>query len=278
MTPGRSVRAGQDRLLAGVAVTGGLLAIAALSQVWTPEPPTHMRLLLKLKPPGSAGLAGTDAYGRDIASMLMAGAWNSLTIAGAAVALSLALGVGLGALAAARRGWAEEAILRGADVMLAFPAVLSAMMIAALTQPGRATAMLAIGLFNVPVFARVTHAAALRVWAQPFCLAAEALGKAPWRITTDHVLPNIAGLLAVQATVQCGLAILVEAGLSFLGLSLPPPAPSWGRMLAEAQTYLGQAPWMAVAPGLAIGAAVLGFNLLGDGLRDWLDPRMRGMR
>lgn len=271
-------RPGQARLLTGLAITGGFLAVAALSQVWTPEPPSRMRLLLKLKPPGAAGLAGTDAYGRDIASMLMAGSWNSLTIAFTAVGLSLGLGVLLGGLAAARRGWAEEAILRGADVVLAFPAVLSAIMIAALTQPGRATATLAIGLFNVPVFARVTHAAARRVWAQPFCLAAEALGKAPWRITTDHVLPNIAGLLAVQATVQCGLAILVEAGLSFLGLSLPPPAPSWGRMLADAQTYLGQAPWMAIAPGLTIAAAVLGLNLLGDGLRDRFDPRAGGSR
>ena len=259
-------------------MTGGIWGLAALSQVWTPEPPTRMRLLLKLKPPGAAGLAGTDAYGRDIASMLMAGAWNSLTIAVAAVGLSLGMGVLLGALAAARRGWTAEAVLRGADIVLAFPAVLSAIMIAALTAPGRTTAILAIGLFNVPVFARVTHAAALRVWAQPFCLAAEALGKPPWRITTDHVLPNIAGLLAVQATVQCGLAIVVEAGLSFLGLSLPPPAPSWGRMLADAQTYLGQAPWMAIAPGLAIAIAVLGLNLLGDGLRDWLDPRAGGTR
>ncbi len=260
-------------LAAGGFITGAVVATALLSLVWTPVAPTRMRIALRLKPPLDAGLAGTDALGHDIFSMLMAGAWTSLSVAVLAVLGGAAVGVALGTLAAAFRGWTEEAVMRGADVVFAFPALISAVVIGALLGPGRLTATLAIGLFAVPVFARVARGAALRVWTLDFCRAAECAGKGRLRITLDHVLPNIAGALAVQAAVQTGFAILVEAGLSFLGLSLPPPAPSWGRMLGEAQTYLGQAPWMAVAPGLAIAVTVLGLTLLGDGLRDLLDPR-----
>lgn len=266
------------RLYLGLAITAAFGGIAILSRFWTPEPPAKMRIALKLKPPFEAGLAGTDALGRDIFSQLMAGAWNSLSIALLAVLLGLVSGVALGTAAAARRGLVEEAIMRAADVIFAFPALISAIMIAALIGPGGSTAILAIGLFNIPVFIRVSRGLAQRVWANDFCLAAQAAGKGGLRITLDHVLPNIAGGVAIQATIQIGLAILVEAGLSFLGLSLAPPAPSWGRMLSDAQTYLGQAPWMAIAPGLAVAIAVLGFNLLGDGLRDKLDPRTEGQR
>ncbi|WP_307275615.1 ABC transporter permease [Labrys wisconsinensis] len=261
------------RLHAGLVLTGAFVAVAVLSRFWTPEAPTRMRFAEKLKAPLVSGLAGTDAFGRDIFSMLMAGAWNSLSIAFLAILFGAALGVALGTAAAAARGWTEEAIMRAADVVFAFPALISAIMIAALIGPGGATAVIAIGLFNVPVFIRVSRGVALRVWSQDFCLAAQAAGKGRLRITLDHVLPNIAGALAVQATIQVGLAILVEAGLSFLGLSLAPPAPSWGRMLSDAQTYLGQAPWMAIAPGVTIALAVLGLNLMGDGLRDLFDPR-----
>ncbi|WP_442580767.1 ABC transporter permease [Mesorhizobium sp. ASY16-5R] len=264
------------RLYLGIAITAGVVGLAVLSRFWTPEPPTRMRIALKLKPPLEAGLAGTDALGRDIFSLLMAGAWNSLSIAFLAVAFGLIAGVALGTAAAARRGFVEEAIMRVADVVFAFPAIISAIMIAALIGPGGSTAILAIGIFNIPVFIRVSRGLAQRVWANDFCLAAQAAGKGVTRITLDHVLPNIAGGIVIQATIQIGLAILVEAGLSFLGLSLAPPAPSWGRMLSDAQTYLGQAPWMAIAPGLAVAIAVLGFNLLGDGLRDSFDPRTEG--
>jgi peptide/nickel transport system permease protein len=264
------------RLYLGIAITAGVVGLAVLSRFWTPEPPTRMRIALKLKPPLEAGLAGTDALGRDIFSLLMAGAWNSLSIAFLAVVLGLVAGVALGTAAAARRGFVEEAIMRVADVVFAFPAIISAIMIAALIGPGGSTAILAIGIFNIPVFIRVSRGLAQRVWANDFCLAAQAAGKGAARITLDHVLPNIAGGIVIQATIQIGLAILVEAGLSFLGLSLAPPAPSWGRMLSDAQTYLGQAPWMAIAPGLAVAIAVLGFNLLGDGLRDSFDPRTEG--
>ena len=260
-------------LLSGVLITGVFVGIAILSRFWTPEPPTRMRIALRLKPPLASGLAGTDALGHDILSMLMAGAWNTLTIAGASIALALIVGVLLGTTAAAMRGWVGQGLMRVADLLFAFPALVSGLMIAALIGPGAATAILAIGVFAVPVFARVSYSAALSVWARDFCVAALMAGKGRIGITCDHILPNIAGTLAVQTAVQVGLAILVEAGLSFLGLSLPPPTPSWGRMLNEAQTYLGQAPWMAIAPGLTIALVVLGLNLLGDGLRDWLDPR-----
>ena len=264
------------RLYIGSIITACVVGLAVLSLFWTPSPPSKMRIALKLKPPLEAGLAGTDALGRDLFSQLMVGAWNSLSIAVAAILIGLIFGVALGTAAAARRGAVEEIIMRFADVVFAFPAIISAIMIAALIGSGATTAILAIGLFNIPVFIRVSRGLAQRVWANDFCLAAQAAGKGSFRITTDHVIPNIAGGIAIQATIQIGLAILVEAGLSFLGLSLAPPSPSWGRMLSDAQTYLSQAPWMAVAPGVAVAIAVLGFNLLGDGLRDKFDPRTQG--
>lgn len=274
--PRRSLFGPHLRLYVGIIITALIVGLALLSLVWTPESPTRMRIAMKLLPPLQSGLAGTDQFGRDIFSLLMKGAWNSLSIALVSVLIGVVAGVALGTMAAARRGLIEEIIMRFADVVFAFPAIISAIMIAALMGSGAMTPILAIGLFNIPVFIRVSRALAQRVWANDFCLAAQAAGKGAFRITTDHVLPNIAGGVAIQATIQIGLAILVEAGLSFLGLSLAPPAPSWGRMLGDAQTYLGQAPWMAIAPGLAVAIAVLGFNLLGDGLRDKFDPRVEG--
>jgi peptide/nickel transport system permease protein len=274
--PARPWFGGHVRLVLGAAITAAVVAMALLSLVWTPFPATRMRIAMKLKPPLEAGIAGTDALGRDIFSQLMLGAWNSLSIAILAVLFGMIVGVALGTAAAARRGFVEETIMRFADVIFAFPALISAIMIAALIGSGAKTAIIAIALFNVPVFIRVSRGLAQRVWANDFCLAAQAAGKGGFRITVDHILPNIAGGVAIQATIQVGLAILVEAGLSFLGLSLAPPAPSWGRMLSDAQTYLSQAPWMAIAPGLAVAVAVLGFNLLGDGLRDRFDPRTAG--
>lgn len=260
--------------MAGLALTASFVGLAVLSRAWTPEPPARMHIALRLRPPLATGLLGTDAFGRDIASQLMAGAWTSLSTAGLAVLLGVALGLALGLVAAALRGWAEAVLLRGADIVFAFPALISALMIGAVIGPGQMTAVLSIGLFAVPVFLRLTRGAALQIWARDYVKAAEAVGVHRAAITRRHILPNIAGPLIVQVTVQLGLAILVEAGLSFLGLGSPPPTPSWGRMLSESQTYLGAAPWMAVAPGLAIALTVLGLNLLGDGLRDRLDPRV----
>ena len=184
----------------------------------------------------------------------------------------------LGCLAAARRGWVEEAVMRLSDFTFAFPALLSAIMLGAIYGPGLATGIVAIGIFNIPVFARTTRAAANAVWAREYVLAARAAGAGPWRITLDHVLPNIASVLIVQSTVQFATAILAEAALSYLGLGTQPPTPSWGRMLNEAQTQMFQAPQLAIWPGAAIALAVLGLNLMGDGLRDLLDPKLARRR
>ncbi len=266
----------RPNLTIGAAIILALVALALLSLAWTPVAPTKMQIVHKLKPPLSFGLFGTDQFGRDIASMLMVGAWNSLSTAALAVVLGGAAGTALGVLAAARRGLVEALVMRVNDVIFAVPPILSAMMLGALIGSGRFTAIIAIAVFMVPVFARVTASAARQIWARDFVLAARGAGKGAFLITVEHVLPNIAGQIIVQATIQLGLAILTEAGLSFLGLGMPPPAPTWGRMLADAQTYLATAPWLAVLPGLAIALTVFGFNMLGDGLRDLLDPRDRG--
>ena len=262
-------------LVIGGALTLGLIAVAVLSTVWTPEVPTRVRVAMRLKAPLEFGLLGTDHFGRDVLSMLMAGAWNSLAIAFPAVLLGALVGVVIGSTAAALRGWFDEVAMRAADVVFAFPAVLSAIMLGAVLGSGPTAAILAIAVFNVPVFARVTRGVALQVWTLDYVAAARALGKRPLRIALDEVLPNIAGALIVQVTIQLAFAILTEAGLSYLGLGVRPPNPSWGRMLNDAQTYLAQAPHLAIAPGLAVARSVLGLNLLGDGLRDRLDPTLR---
>ncbi|MCO6180415.1 ABC transporter permease [Ciceribacter sp. RN22] len=263
-------------VIAGGAVTSTLVAVALISLVWTPLPSGKMQIAHKLQPPLSYGLLGTDQYGRDVLSMLMAGAWNSLSIAAAAVALGASIGTVIGMFAAARRGLPEAFIMRAADVIFAVPPILSAMMLGAFLGAGRTTAVIAIAVFMVPVFARVAAGATRQIWSRNYVLAARGAGKGDLRITIEHVFPNIASQIIVHATIQLGLAILTEAGLSFLGLGTPPPAPTWGRMLADAQTYLETAPWLAILPGSAIAAAVLGFNMLGDGLRDLFDPRTEG--
>ena len=263
-------------LVVGGILTVLLIATALVSLFWTPEVPTRVRVALRLKGPGEVGLLGTDHFGRDVTSLLMVGAWNSLAIAWPAVLLGAAIGTAIGCAAAAWRGIANEIAMRVSDVVFAFPAVLSAIMIGALLGSGPLAAILAIAVFNIPVFARVTRGVALQVWTLDYIAAARAIGKHPLRITWEDVMPNIAGALIVQVTIQLALAILTEAGLSYLGLGVRPPNPSWGRMLSDAQTYLSQAPHLAIAPGIAIALSVLGLNLLGDGLRDALDPTLKG--
>ena len=263
-------------LIIGFVITVALFAVALLSLVWTPLPPAKMNIVHKLKAPLEFGLLGTDQFGRDVASMLMVGAWNSLSTSLLAVALGACVGTAIGVIVAMRRGWLEVFVMRGCDIIFAVPPILSAMMLGAFIGSGRFTAIVAIGTFMVPVFARLTLGAALQIWTRDYVAAAIGMGRSKSRITLVHILPNISNQIIVQVTIQLGLAILTEAGLSFLGLGMPPPNPTWGRMLADAQTYLGQAPWLALMPGLAIAFAVLGLNMLGDGLRDLLDPRNDG--
>ena len=255
-----------------------LLAAAALSLLWQPYPPADIDIPNKLASPSAAHWLGTDSLGRDIASQLLVGSQNSIVVGVVAVGIGLTLGVALGCLAAARRGWVDELVMRTSDFAFAFPALLSAIMLTAIYGPGLVTSIVAIGIFNIPVFARLTRASARSVLTRDYVLAARAAGKGAWRITLDHVLPNIANVLIVQATIQFALAILAEAALSYLGLGTQPPQPSWGRMLNEAQTMLFEAPRLAVYPGVTIALAVLGLNLMGDGLRDLLDPKLSRQR
>jgi peptide/nickel transport system permease protein len=262
----------------GAALSLLLLMVAALSLVWTPYPPADIDIPNKLAAPSAAHWLGTDSLGRDVASQLLVGAQNSIVVGVVAVGIGFIVGVALGCLAAARRGWVDELVMRASDFAFAFPALLTAIMLTTIYGPGLIIGIVAIGLFNIPVFARITRMSASAIWARDYVLAARACGKGPGRITWDHVLPNIASVLIVQATVSFATAILAEAALSYLGLGTQPPQPSWGRMLNEAQALMFQAPMLAVYPGLAIMLSVLGLNLLGDGLRDLLDPKLARQR
>ncbi len=268
----------QPNFLLGAILTASLVVTALISLVWTPYAVDAIAVADRLQGPSAAHWLGTDLFGRDVASRLMVGARNSIAVGVVAVGIGLIFGVLLGAIAAARGGWIDEIIMRGSDVVFAFPAIISALLITALIGPGAVNAIIAIGIFNVPVFARVTRGAARQVWAFEYTRAGLAIGKGPFAVTRDHVLPNVASVLIVQATIQFAIAILAEAALAYLGLGTQPPAPSWGRMLFEAQTLMTIEPRLAIFPGVAIALAVLGLNLLGDGLRDALDPRLRDWR
>ena len=259
------------------AVLTAVFAVAALvGIVWLPHDITVVRIAEKLLPPSPAHPLGTDHFGRDMLSMLMAGARTSLAVALVAVGIGAGLGVPLGLTAAANRGgWLDEVIMRGNDLVFAFPSLVIAILITAVFGPSALNAILAIGIFNIPVFARVARGGALPLWTLDYVLAARVAGKGRARISAEHILPNVANLLIVQATIQFSLGILAEAALSYVGLGAQPPTASWGRMLADAQTLIYTDPQLAILPGTAIVLAVLGLNLLGDGLRDGLDPRLR---
>jgi len=262
-------------LVIGAFLSLAFLAIAAIGLVWTPHDVETLAIADRLQPASWRHPLGTDQFGRDILSMLMAGSRTSIAVAVVAVGIGLTVGVPLGLAAAAARGTLlDEAVMRGNDVIFAFPSLVIAILITARYGPSATNAILAIGIFNIPVFARVARGGALSLWTLDYILAARTAGKSPARISVEHVLPNISNLLIVQATIQFSLGILAEAALSYVGLGTQPPTPSWGRMLAEAQTMIHTHPMLAVLPGAAIVLTVLGLNLMGDGLRDALDPRL----
>ena len=262
----------------GGIITGFLLLCAIVSLFWTPGEAIVITIADRFKGPSTAHWFGTDQFGRDVASMLMTGTQNSITVGVVAVSIGLFAGVTLGLYASAKRGWIEELIMRFSDFSFAFPAILSAIMITAILGPGGVNSIIAIGIYNIPVFARLTRGSANAIWTREYVMASRASGKGKFRITIEHILPNILSIIIVQATIQFAIAILAEAALSYLGLGTQPPNPSWGRMLNEAQTLMFMQPMQAVYPGAAIALAVFGLNLLGDGLRDVLDPRLSRKR
>jgi peptide/nickel transport system permease protein len=270
------------RLTAGLRIGATLVALLAaaalLSLVWTPYPPGAIDVPGKLLEPSWSHWLGADGLGRDVVSQLLAGARVSILVGFIAVGIGLIVGAALGLIAASADGAIDAVIMRLSDFIFAFPALLTAIMLTSAFGPGIVNAIIAIGVFNVPVFATLTRAVGKSILTRDYILAARIAGKTPAQIALDHVLPNIAPALIVQATIQFAIAILAEAALSYLGLGAQPPQASWGRMLSDAQALMFQAPRLAVFPGLAIALSVLGLNLLGDGLRDSLDPRLRGRR
>lgn len=262
-------------LWAGGALIGLVVGLAALSRVWTPFDATAVNTAPRLQPPGWPHVLGTDGLGIDVASRLMVGAQSALVVGVIAVGIAALIGVPLGLAAAQSPRWVSEAMLRATDIAYAFPALLLAILLAGVFGASTATAMAAIGIATIPQFVRVTRSGALTVLGSDYVLAARASGTGRLGVARRHVLPNVAPLIGVQASVSFATAILAEAALSYLGLATPPTVPSWGRMLRDSQAFLFSHPEQALWPGLAIAIAVLGFNLLGDGLRDLLDPRLR---
>jgi len=262
----------------GLVITLVILLAALFSLGYTPYDPNKMNLSARFFGPSGVHWFGTDQYGRDIFSRVLIGSTNSIIVGLVAVSIGMSFGILLGSLAAFFRKWVDETIMRFSDVLYGFPAVLSAILITSILGPGIINSMIAIGIFNIPIFARLTRATSLSLWERDYVTSAKAIGQTNAGIIWRYILPNTLPALVVQGTVQFAIAILAEAGLSYLGLGTQPPHASWGRMLNEAQTFMATSAWLAIFPGCAIALAVLGFNLLGDGLRDILDPKVSRAR
>jgi peptide/nickel transport system permease protein len=249
--------------------------VALFAGALAPYSPIDQHPKDRLMPPNSSYLLGTDEFGRDILSRLMHGATNSLRVAIFSVAFACLLGTALGTTAGYSGGLLDNAVMRVMDLFFAFPAILLALTIVAALGPGAVNTILAIAVVYTPIFARVARGPVLSLKQMEFVEAARATGDRTPRILLQHILPNTLAPIIVQISLALSWAMLTEAGLSFLGLGTIPPAPSWGSMLSDSRRMMEIAPWMAVFPGLAIMLGVLGFNLLGDGLRDALDPRLK---
>ena len=261
-------------LVLGGVLIGIVVAMAAVSLWWTPFPPAAISGDLAA-PPGWPHVLGTDGFGSDVLSRLMVGARMCLLVGFVSVAGAALVGVPLGIFAGMTRGWVSEVPSRLSDVLYGFPALLLAILFAAALGGSTWTAMLAVGVSTIPAFVRMARAGTLQVMSQTYVEAARVSGVSYLQIALRHVLPNISPLLGVQASVSFGIAILAEAGLSYLGLGTGQGTPTWGRMLRDAQDHVFSTPMLAFWPGIAIAVATMGFNVLGDGLRDLLDPKQR---
>ena len=260
----------------GLAVTCGVVLVAVCAPALAPYDPVRQHLLEQNQPPSAAHWLGTDRLGRDILSRTIWGARLSLVTGLGAVLVGAVQGAALGLAAGYYRGWVDGVIARVIDTLLAFPLYLSAIFVIAVLGPSQLGVVLAVGLAVTPVFARLARGQVLEERDKEYVLAARVVGNPSARLIAVHILPNVVAPLVVLASLTVGDAILVEAGLSFLGLGPPPPTPSWGLMVNDGMVVLSTAPWVSLAPGLAIALLVLGSNLLGDGLRDAFDPRLRG--
>lgn len=270
---------GARRVVGPSLVVGGALVLlvvvmALVSFVWTPHDPTLVDPAHRLEGPSGSYWFGTDKFGRDVFSQVLVGARTTLFVGFVSVGLAALVGVPVGLLAAVAPRWLGDTLMRVNDIVLAFPALLLAIMLTAALGQSTLVAMVAIGVATIPGFARLIRSGGLQVMGTEYVLAARVAGRRTGAIAWRHVLPNVTNLVIVQASVSFAIAVLAEAALSFLGYGTPPPTPSWGRMLQESQEMLFTAPRLAVFPGVAIAVAVLGFNLMGDGLRDLLDPKL----
>jgi peptide/nickel transport system permease protein len=261
----------------GLVIVLALIVLALIGQKIAPYDPTKINVRHRTEAPSRAHLFGTDDRGRDILSRVLYGARVSLKVGVIAVGISATIGTFLGAISGYFGSWLDEIIMRLTDVLFAFPAILLAIAITAMLGPSATNAMIAIGVVYTPIFARITRASVLAVREEVFVEAARAIGAGSPRIIARHIMPNVLAPIIVETTLSLAFAILAEAALSFLGLGTPPPAPSWGRMLSEGRDFMQDAPWMGFFPGMAIVLAVMGFNFLGDGLRDALDPRLKAV-
>ncbi len=258
----------------GALLVGTTLAMALLALVWTPFDPLALGLRAKLQAPSAAHWLGTDEFGRDVLSRIMAGASTSTLVAGTTVAFAVALGVAIGVIAGFFRGWTDRVLMALNDTLLAFPGILLALALMVVVGANRWGIVLALGLAYAPSVARVVRGTVLGLREREFVEASRMIGNPEWTTMWRHVLPNIVAPVAVLATSMFGWVLLGESALSFLGLGVPPPAPTWGNMLAGGRPYMQSAVWLGLAPGLCIALSLLGINLLGDALRDRLDPRM----
>lgn len=253
-------------LWTGAGLTGLFMLAALVSFVWTPHDVTQIEVGARLLPPSSIHILGTDQLGRDTLSLLMTGARSSLTVAVLSTLGALIIGTGLGIWAAAAGGIIDDLIMRLCDVTFAFPALVLAILIGAVWGAGLYTAALAIGIFNVPVFARLARGQARKLWPEPYILAARLAGKGRARISFEHILPQLGGVLITQSLIQMSFSVAAEAGLSYVGLGAVPPQTSWGRMIAEAQTLILQSPLQILVPCAAIVLLVFGLNRLAEAL------------